>query len=88
MSFLLPLLILGCAPETFTDEDQMDAPSKAGPFEQWQEDGSLDIQQRANTLWKKMLADYQAPSLDEATDEALQAFIAQRKKVLSGTGDF
>ena len=30
-------------------------------FEQWQEDGSLDAAQRANTIWKRMLAEYEAP---------------------------
>ncbi len=53
-------------------------------FEQWQEEGGQDVQQRANILWKKMLADYKEPSLDIATDEALHDFIAHRKKTISG----
>ena len=48
-------------------------------FEQWESEGSLDAAQRANKLWKKWLSDYQAPDLDPAIDEALQAFIKQRK---------
>ena len=48
-------------------------------FEQWQEDGSLDTAQRANGIWKKMLEDYTPPPLDESIDEALLAFIGQRK---------
>ena len=48
-------------------------------FEQWQEDGSLDTAQRANGTWKKMLDDYTPPPLDPAVDEALLAYIAQRK---------
>ena len=48
-------------------------------FEQWQEDGAMDTAQRANLIWKKMLNDYSAPPLDEAVDEALLAFIEQRK---------
>ena len=47
--------------------------------EQWQAEGALDMSARANTKWKRMLADYQAPALDPAIDEALQAFIATRK---------
>ena len=47
--------------------------------EQWEADGSLDAVQRANALWKQMLADYQAPDLDPAIDEALQSFIAEKK---------
>jgi len=48
-------------------------------FEQWLEDGSLDAAQRANTVWKKMLAEYQQPALDPGVDEELTAFIARRK---------
>ena len=51
-------------------------------FEQWLEDGSLDAPQRANRIWKRMLAEYQAPSIDPAIDEALLDFIARRKAVL------
>ena len=51
-------------------------------FEQWEEDGSLDAAQRANGIWKQMLADYEAPAIDEAVDEALLDFIARRKDVL------
>ena len=36
-------------------------------FEQWQEDGSLDAAQRANAIWKKMLAEYEAPPIDPAS---------------------
>lgn len=48
-------------------------------FEQWQEDGSLDAAQRANTIWKRMLAEYEAPPIDPATDEALLEFMIRRK---------
>ncbi len=48
-------------------------------FEQWQEDGGLDAAQRANSIWKRMLREYEAPPLDEGIDEALQEFIARRK---------
>ena len=48
-------------------------------YEQWQEDGSLDAAQRANAIWKKKLAEYEAPPLDAAIDEALLDFIARRK---------
>ena len=48
-------------------------------FEQWSEEGSLDAAQRANGIWKKMLADYQAPALDEAADEALGEFMERRR---------
>jgi trimethylamine--corrinoid protein Co-methyltransferase len=48
-------------------------------FEQWQEDGSLDAAQRANAIWKRQLAEYEAPPLDDATDEAILEFIVKRK---------
>ncbi len=48
-------------------------------FEQWEAEGALDAAQRANALWKKMLADYQAPPLDPAIDEALSAFVEKKK---------
>jgi trimethylamine--corrinoid protein Co-methyltransferase len=48
-------------------------------YEQWLEAGSLDAAQRANAIWKRTLAEYEAPPIDPAVDEALQAFIEQRK---------
>ncbi len=49
------------------------------PFETWQEAGKTDSAQRANKRWKTALAEYQAPPMDIAMDEALQDFV-QRKK--------
>ena len=54
-------------------------------FEQWRDDGSKDIAQRANALWKRQLREYEAPPIDPAIDEALNAFIAKRKAVLPDT---
>ena len=51
-------------------------------FEQWRDEGGKDIVQRANERWKQMLRDYEAPALDPAIDEQLQAFMAKRKEVL------
>ena len=48
-------------------------------FEQWEEEGSLTAAQRANTRWKQLLAEYEAPPLDEAIDEELQEYVAKRK---------
>ena len=48
-------------------------------YEQWLAEGSLDMAQRANTRWKRVLAEYQPPPIDEATEEALQDYIARRK---------
>lgn len=51
------------------------------PYEKWsQEGGSTDMATRANSQWKKTLAEYEAPALDEAKDEALRAYIDQKKQ--------
>ncbi len=50
-----------------------------GSFEQWESEGSLDAATRANRIYKTMLADYQAPTIDPAIDEALREFIEKRK---------
>ena len=43
MSFLLPLLILGCAPETFTDDGVKDTPGTLGSFESFERWNEEDI---------------------------------------------
>lgn len=48
-------------------------------FEQWSEEGELDCAQRANKQMKQKLADYELPPMDPAIDEALVAFMEQRK---------
>ena len=48
-------------------------------FEQWESEGRLDHAQRSNARWKKVLAEYQAPPIDPAIDEALLDYIKQRK---------
>jgi trimethylamine--corrinoid protein Co-methyltransferase len=48
-------------------------------FEQWDAEGGLDLAQRAGKIWKKMLAEYEAPALDPAIDEALVDYMARRK---------
>jgi trimethylamine--corrinoid protein Co-methyltransferase len=48
-------------------------------FEQWQSEGSLHTAQRANRIWKQLLADYEKPPLDPAILEELQVFVERRK---------
>lgn len=56
-------------------------------YEEWSTTGSLTAEQRANRVWKKMLADYQDPGIDPVADEAMRAFMAARKAVLTDTID-
>ena len=49
-------------------------------FETWRQAGALDSAQRANAIWKQLLADYQPPPIDPAVDEALKDFVARRKR--------
>jgi trimethylamine--corrinoid protein Co-methyltransferase len=50
-------------------------------FEQWSEEGSLQAAERANSLWKKALSEYQPPMIDEAVDESLCEYIAKKKQI-------
>ncbi len=52
-------------------------------WETWFEQGEVNAAQRANQAWKKALAEYEAPPLDESVDEALRDFVARRKSELN-----
>jgi trimethylamine--corrinoid protein Co-methyltransferase len=47
-------------------------------FNQWQAAGSPQAAQKANTLWKRALAEYSEPHLDPAIAEEVDAFVARR----------
>ena len=49
-------------------------------FEQWEAEGGQDAATRANALWKKILAEYEAPAIDPGVDEALNAYMAKTKE--------
>jgi trimethylamine---corrinoid protein Co-methyltransferase len=48
-------------------------------FEQWDAEGAADMNVRANAQWKKQLAEYEAPPMDPAVDEALLDYMNRRK---------
>ena len=48
-------------------------------YEQWLAEGEQDAAQRANGVWKRMLAEYEPPPIDEAVDEELRAWVDERK---------
>ncbi len=50
------------------------------PFETWQEDGARTATERANRIWKQLLAEYEPPPLASGVGEALDAFVARRKR--------
>jgi len=54
----------------------------SAPAETWRESGGADACQRANAVWKQLLAEYEQPSLDPAVDEALRDYVARRKREL------
>ncbi len=46
---------------------------------QWLENGGITARERANGVWKQLLADYEQPPLDPARLEAIDAYITRRK---------
>jgi trimethylamine--corrinoid protein Co-methyltransferase len=48
-------------------------------FEQWELNGAHDAASRANAAWKRRLAEYEEPTLDQAVHEELVAWMDQRK---------
>jgi trimethylamine--corrinoid protein Co-methyltransferase len=56
-------------------------------FETWEEDGALTATQRANGVWKQLLAEYEQPPLDEGIREALEEFVTRRKKEIADGPD-
>jgi trimethylamine--corrinoid protein Co-methyltransferase len=48
-------------------------------FEQWEIDGAQDAAVRANARWKRMLAEYQPPRLDDGIHEELRAWMDARR---------
>ena len=57
-------------------------------YEAWAEDGGVWTSDRANKVWKAILAEYEAPALDEGIREELEAFVAKRKEEGGAPTDF
>jgi trimethylamine--corrinoid protein Co-methyltransferase len=55
-------------------------------FETWQEDGARTATERANRVWKRLLAEHEPPPLDPGRAEALDAFVERRKREILGRG--
>ena len=52
-------------------------------FQAWEIDGAKSATQRAHEIFKRLVAEYEAPPMDPAIDEALNAHMVKRKEVLS-----
>jgi len=49
-------------------------------YDTWVERGQITAPERANTIWKRMVADYEQPPIDPAIDEALKDYMERRKR--------
>jgi trimethylamine--corrinoid protein Co-methyltransferase len=49
------------------------------PFETWEEEGARDTRALASVRVQRLLEQYQKPEIDPAIDEALNAFVAEKK---------
>jgi len=57
-------------------------------FEAWTLSGSEETPQRANRLWKGILAEFEPPPMDAAIREELEDFVARRKREGGAPTDF
>lgn len=57
-------------------------------FENWEDRGALWAHDRAHNAYKQILDEFEAPPIDEAIDEELQAFIAKRVEEGGAPTDF
>ncbi len=57
-------------------------------FESWEERGAVDTPRRANAIWKQILAEFEAPPMDEAIREELESFVERRKREGGAPTDF
>ena len=57
-------------------------------FETWEESGSIATPERANTLWKKILNEFEPPPIDTSAQEELEEFVQRRKNEGGAPTDF
>ena len=57
-------------------------------YESWEEAGSPTAYEKANRLFKEILAEFEAPPLDPAIEEELSAFVARRTEEGGAPTDF
>jgi trimethylamine---corrinoid protein Co-methyltransferase len=49
-------------------------------YETWAEDGARTATERANRIWKQLLAEYEPPPLDEGAAEAIDEYVERRRR--------
>ena len=52
-------------------------------FETWQADGAHTATERANGIWKQLLAEYEPPPLEDGIAGELAAFVTRRKREIA-----
>jgi len=57
-------------------------------YEAWENAGGIWTAERAHRLYRKILAEYEAPPMDEAIREELDSFVARRKEEGGAPTDF
>ena len=57
-------------------------------FENWRDRGSVQTVERANRIWKQILAEFEPPPLEDAIREELADFVARRKQEGGAPTDF
>jgi trimethylamine--corrinoid protein Co-methyltransferase len=57
-------------------------------YENWEEAGARQTPERANGIWKAILEEFEAPALDPAILEELDAFVVRRKAEGGAPTDF
>ena len=53
---------------------------EANNYDRWMERGQITARERANTIWKRIVADYEQPPIDPGIDEALKDYMERRKR--------
>jgi trimethylamine--corrinoid protein Co-methyltransferase len=54
-------------------------------FETWSEDGARTATERANHVWKQLLAEYEPPPLEEGAAEAIDDYVERRRREIEAT---
>jgi trimethylamine--corrinoid protein Co-methyltransferase len=57
-------------------------------YEAWVQAGAVETPERANRVWKAILAEFEPPAMDEAVRDELADFVARRKREGGAPTDF